>query len=66
MLRAFFLLLPVIVDYQTVRGIAQVAFRLGVVNSTIFACIGVPLALRHRLTKRSFSGSSGAAAAGDE
>lgn len=55
MLRAFFLLLSLIADYETVTGIAHAAFLLGVVNASIFACIGAPLAIRNWLTKRSFS-----------
>ncbi len=55
MLRAFFLLLPVIADYETMTGIAQAALRLGVVNASILACIGVPLMIRGWLTRPNFT-----------
>ena len=49
MLRVFFLLLSLIADYETVTGIFRVALLFGLVNASIFACIGVPLAIRHWL-----------------
>lgn len=52
MVRALFVLLLLLADYETVTGIAQVAFRLGVVNASILACIGGPLAIRHWLANR--------------
>ena len=47
MLHAFFLLLSLIADYEMVTGMAHVVFHFGLVNATIFACIGVPFAIRH-------------------
>ena len=49
MLHAFFFLLSLIGDYETVTGIAHVVFYFGLVNASIFACIGVPFAIRRWL-----------------
>lgn len=55
MLRALFLLLSLIANYETVTGIARVVFLSGLANASIFACIGIPIALRRWQMKRSFS-----------
>ena len=52
MLRVFFALFSLIADYETVTGIAQFAFRLGIVGVSTFACSGVLVAIRQRLAHR--------------
>ena len=52
MVRALFSLLSLIADYETVTGIAHVAFLSGVINASICACIGVLIVIRHWLIRR--------------
>lgn len=45
MVRVVFALLSIIADYETVTTLAQLAFRLGLLSVSIFACAGVLCAI---------------------
>jgi hypothetical protein len=51
MLHAFFVLLSLITDYETMTGMTQSAIFLGLANAGVLCCIGAGLAARHWSTR---------------